>query len=204
MRRTFMLMPMEESHVGRIIGVVALVLLFLIAGATTANADAHLGNFTADLSGANAVGDPGDPEGTGSAAVVIDLDKSEVCFTITFDGIEDPVAAHIHEGGVDVNGGVVVDFDWPNNLGDGCVTGDAAVVAAIVADPGGYYVNVHTAEFPASAIRGQLVAAAAVEPPAEELPATGSNFTLFLLLAGAAFTAGGAIVYVNRQSHATQ
>jgi LPXTG-motif cell wall-anchored protein len=199
---------MEESHVGRIIGVVALVLLFLIAGATTANADAHLGNFTADLSGENAVGDPGDPEGTGSATVVIDLDTSEVCFTITFDGIEDPVAAHIHEGGADVNGGVVVDFDWPTSLGDGCVTGDAAVVAAIVADPGGYYVNVHTPEFPASAIRGQLVAAAAVEPPAEEpppeeLPATGSNFTLLLLLAGAAFTAGGAIVYINRQSHPT-
>lgn len=203
MRRTFMLIPIEESQVGRIIGVVVLALLLLIVGATTANADVHLGNFTADLNGANAVGDPGDPEGTGSATVVIDLDKSEVCFTITFDGIDPVVAAHIHEGGADVAGGVVVDFDWANNPGEGCVSGDAAVVAAIMADPGGYYVNVHTAEFAAGAIRGQLVAAAAVEPPAEELPATGSNFTLFLLLAGAALTAGGAIVYVNRQSHPT-
>ncbi|MEE8407087.1 MAG: CHRD domain-containing protein [Acidimicrobiia bacterium] len=203
MRRTFMLMPMEGSQVARIIGVVALVFVFVVAGVATASADVHLNNFTADLSGENAVGDPGDPDGTGSATVVIDLDTSEVCFTITSDGIDPVVAAHIHEGGADVAGGVVVDFDWPNSLGDGCVTGDAAVVAAIVADPGGYYVNVHTAEFPASAIRGQLVAAAAVEPPAEELPATGSNFTLFLLLAGAALTAGGAIVYVNRQSHPT-
>ncbi|MEE8375824.1 MAG: CHRD domain-containing protein [Acidimicrobiia bacterium] len=204
MRRTFMLMSMEESQVGRMIGVVFLVLVFLVAGALTAGADVHLNNFTADLSGENHLDDSGDPDGTGSAVVVIDLDTSEVCFTITFDGIEDPVAAHIHEGGADVAGGVVVDFDWPNSLGDGCVAGDAAVVAAIVADPGGYYVNVHTAEFAAGAIRGQLVAAAAVEPPAEELPATGSNFTLFLLLAGAALTAGGAIVYVNRQSHPTQ
>ncbi len=188
----------------RNIRVVSLVLVFLVAGALTAGADVHLNNFTADLSGANAVDDPGDPEGTGSATVVIDLDTSEVCFTITFDGIEDPVAAHIHEGGADVNGGVVVDFDWPNSLGDGCVAGDAAVVAAIVADPSGYYVNVHTAEFPASAIRGQLVAAAAVEPPAEELPATGSNFTLFLLFAGAVFTIGSAIVYASRQSHTTR
>ena len=187
----------------RNIRVVSLVLVFLVAGAATAGADVHLNNFTADLSGENHLDDSGDPDGTGSAAVLIDLDTSEVCFTITFDGIEDPVAAHIHEGGADVNGGVVVDFDWPNSLGDGCVSGDAAVVSAIVADPGGYYVNVHTAEFGAGAIRGQLVAAAAVEPPAEELPATGSNFTLFLLLAGAALTAGGAIVYVNRQSHPT-
>jgi LPXTG-motif cell wall-anchored protein len=194
---------MEGSPLARIIGVVSLVLLFLIAGAATANADAHLANFTADLSGENAVGDPGDPDGTGSAAVVIDLDTSEVCFTITFDGIDPVVAAHIHEGGADVAGGVVVDFDWANNPGEGCVSGDTAVVAAIVADPGGYYVNVHTAEFAAGAIRGQLVAAAAVEPPAEELPATGSNFTLFLLLAGAALTAGGAIVYVNRQHQPT-
>ncbi len=184
--------------VARIIGVVPLVFLFLVAGATTANADAHLANFTADLSGANEVDDPGDPDGTGSAAVVIDVDTSEVCFTITFDGI-DPVAAHIHEGGADVNGGVVVDFDWENNPGEGCVAGDAAVVAAIVADPSGYYVNVHTAEFAAGAIRGQLVAAAA-----GELPATGSSFTLFLLLAGAAFTFGGAIVYVSHQSHTTR
>ena len=187
----------------RNIRVVSLVLVFLVAGALTASADAHLANFTADLSGENHLDDSGDPDGTGSAAVVIDLDTSEVCFTITSDGIEDPVAAHIHQGGADVNGDVVVDFDWPNSLGDGCVAGDAAVVAAIVADPSGYYVNVHTAEFAAGAIRGQLVAAAAVEPPAEELPATGSDFALFLLFAGAAFTLGGAIVYVNRQKHTT-
>ena len=198
MRRTFMLMPMEGSSVARIIGVVSLVLLFLVAGTTKANANDHLATFTADLSGENHLDDSGDPEGTGSAEVVIDVDTSEVCFTITFDGIEDPVAAHIHEGGADVNGGVVVDFDWENSLGEGCVAGDAAVVSAIVADPSGYYVNVHTPEFGAGAIRGQLVAAAAAE-----LPATGANLTPFLLLAGAALTVGGAIVYVSRRGHTT-
>jgi len=181
----------------RNIRVVSLVLVFLVVGALTAGADVHLNNFTADLSGENAVGDPGDPDGTGSAAVVIDLDTSEVCFTITSDGIDPVVAAHIHEGGADVAGGVVVDFDWPNSLGDGCVTGDAAVVAAIVADPSGYYVNVHTGLFPAGAIRGQLVA----EDADEELPATGHDLTPFLLLSGVALTVGGAIVYVSRRGH---
>ena len=180
--------------VARIIGVMSLVFLFLVAGATTAKALDHLDNFTADLSGANEVDDPGNPEGTGSASVVIDSDTSEVCFTITFEGIEDPVAAHIHQGAADVNGDVVVDFDWANNPGEGCVAGDPAVVSAIVADPSGYYVNVHTPEFPAGNIRGQLVG---------ELPATGFNLSLFLLLAGAAFTVGGAIVYVSRHGHPT-
>ena len=182
----------------RNIRVASLVFVFLVAGAATASAADHLNEFTADLSGANEVGEPGPPEGTGSASVVINSDTSEVCFTITFAGIEDPVAAHIHQGGAEVNGDVVVDFDWPNSLGDGCVAGDAAVVAAIVADPSGYYVNVHTPEFAAGAIRGQLVAAAAAE-----LPATGANLTLFLLLASAAFTVGGSIVYVSRHGHTT-
>ena len=187
----------------RNIRVVSLVFVFLVAGALTASAGNHLNEFTADLSGANEVGDPGDPaevcESCQVATFVIDLDSSEVCFSMHKDESRDPVVgAHIHEGGADVNGEIVVDLKWPDNQGEGCVTGDAAVVAAIVADPSGYDVNIHTGEFPAGAIRGQLVAAGA-----DELPATGSDLTLFLLLAGVAFTAGGAIVYANRQSQTT-
>ena len=37
-----------------------------------------------------------------------------------------------------------------------CATADAAVVKDILANPGGYYVNVHTADFRPGAIRGQL------------------------------------------------
>ena len=193
---------------GRNIRVASLVLVFLIAGAATASADNHLDGYTADLSGENHLDDSGDPDGTGEASVVTDMDKSEACFVITFDGIEDPVAAHIHQGASDVNGDVVVDFDWPNNPGEGCVTADPAVLSAIFADPSGYYVNVHTAEFAAGAIRGQLMDAVGDIPAGdlvddEELPATGHNNTAFLLLAVAAFTVGGAIVYVNRQKHTT-
>ena len=46
----------------------------------------------------------------------------------------------------------------PNGAGEsaGCAAVARSLVAAIVASPAGYYVNVHTAEFPAGAIRGQL------------------------------------------------
>jgi len=67
-------------------------------------------------------------------------------------------AAHIHAGAADVNGPVVVPFSAPDSSGttQGCTIADATLVEQILADPSGYYVNVHTSEFPGGAIRGQL------------------------------------------------
>ena len=172
----------------RIIGATILVLVFLVGAAGPAGAEQV--QLSAGLSGDAEVGDPGDPEGTGSATVDIDSDTNEVCFQITHSGTEDPVAAHIHEAVSGDNGGVVVDFDWATNGGAGCVDGDPAVVSSILADPSGFYVNVHTAEFPAGAIRGQLMASGG-------LAQTGTNLTLILLVAGAAFIAAGGTLYIG-------
>lgn len=171
----------------RIIRMMVFVALFL-AG-MTAVASAEEVGLSAELSGANEVGDPGDLGGSGSAVVTIDSETAEVCFTITTTGTtEDPVAGHIHEGADGANGGVVVDSAWETNAGTGCVAGDADVVAAILANPAGYYVNVHTPEFPAGAIRGQLVGAEA------QLAVTGPNSVLLLVVAGAVFMIGGVML----------
>ena len=67
-------------------------------------------------------------------------------------------AAHIHKGGASVNGPVVVPFNAPGADGtsSGCATADASLIDDILANRAGYYVNVHTKEHPAGAIRSQL------------------------------------------------
>jgi hypothetical protein len=116
--------------------------------------------FTASLTGEAEIPGPGDPDGQGSAIVTIDQAAGEVCYAIVVSGIALPATgAHIHVGTSDVAGDIVVPLEAPgeNGASGGCVTGvDPALIEAILADPDGYYVNVHTEEFPAGAIRGQL------------------------------------------------
>jgi len=110
--------------------------------------------FRAELSGANEV-PSGDADGSGSAHVTLRQDGS-VCFDIRTTGVDDIVAAHIHEAVAGVNGGVVVNFDVATNGLAGCVVGDLATLDAIRSNPAGYYVNVHSLEYPGGAVRGQL------------------------------------------------
>jgi Cu/Zn superoxide dismutase len=103
----------------------------------------------------------GDTDGTGSAVVRFRTDEAQVCFRITVQNIVLPsVGAHIHRGGQGSNGPIVVGFRAPaaNGASSGCVAADRAVIDAILASPTGYYVNVHTTDFPGGAIRGQLPA----------------------------------------------
>jgi hypothetical protein len=171
--------------------------MFLVGIAGAASADEV--RFEATLSGANEAGDAGgDSDGFGQAAVSIDTVTSEVCFEITVSGTEAPAAAHIHVGGAGSNGDVVVNFDWSNTNGSGCVAADPSTLAAIVTNPSLYYVNVHTADFPAGAVRGQLaMSTAAASVPSSggsDLAFTGSGLTPILAVAGAAMIAGGVIM----------
>lgn len=117
----------------------------------------------AKLVGATEVPGPGDPDGRGRAAV--DAHDDQVCWAVSWKDIGNPTRGHIHEGAEGVAGPVVVPFfeNEDEALPDtfravaGCADGvDRDLVKAINDDPGGFYVNVHNAEFPAGAIRGQL------------------------------------------------
>jgi CHRD domain len=100
----------------------------------------------------------GAPAGRGIVNVTLDGAKGRVCWTFEgIAGIGKPLAAHIHKAPAGKAGPIVVPFGGAYRA-KGCTTAAKALVAAIEAKPGAYYVNVHTAKFPAGAIRGQLVA----------------------------------------------
>lgn len=127
--------------------------------------------FTATLSGAAEGANAGDPDGSGTATIVIDVDAGTACWTLNVENIQPATQSHIHVGGEGVAGDVVVplDVDGFDGTSEGCSEDqDASVLQAIVDDPAGYYVNVHTEDFPPGAIRGQLAAST----PNTALPVT--------------------------------
>ena len=135
--------------------------------------------FTARLTGPaelTATTPTGDSDGLGAAAITFDLNASipNVCWDFTYSNIATPItAAHIHTGVAGVAGAAVITFD-ATTFGATSATGCANLTApevlaapAIVANPAGFYVNLHNATYvaPSGAIRGQL----AGSPPAGDL-----------------------------------
>lgn len=157
----------------------------LIGTAALTASVAHAGHenavLEAELAGANEVAadgsrDAGDPGGSGHAYVFgIDNDPTTLCYVMFAEGIDltfETGMAHIHRGGPDENGPVVAALAFPKegNAADCLTEGEEgkfpligedgepeSIVADILENPGNYYINVHTADYPDGAIRGQLV-----------------------------------------------
>lgn len=113
--------------------------------------------FYVSLSGPEEIPGPGDADGTGTAQVTVDESRGEVCYELSVENIQAATAAHIHKGAAGSAGDVAVSLDAPaEGKAKGCAAADAAVVRDIAQNPANYYVNVHNAEFPQGALRGQL------------------------------------------------
>ena len=111
-----------------------------------------------------------DSTGSGNVLLTINPGQEEVCWHIQFSGLTSPVtASHIHRGPAGTNGPVVVpffNFATPSTATQfsGCAshnainisTSERNLLQAIIANPSGYYVNVHTTKHPAGEVRGQL------------------------------------------------
>ena len=113
------------------------------------------GKLVAVLLGELEVGDDGDPDGKGSATIAIDGGK--LCYEVEYHRLAPVTMAHIHAGAAGKAGDPVVTLklDRDENI-KGCTAVTPELAAALLAQPGDFYVNVHTNELPKGAIRGQL------------------------------------------------
>ena len=118
---------------------------------------------------------------TGASAVAdfqIDGATGDICVRATFTGLSGPVMmAHIHSGAAAVNGPVLVTLPVTGAGVNGCVKATPADAAAIVATPGAFYFNAHTAASPGGAVRGQLTSSMfnATLSGASEVPGPGAT-----------------------------
>src|SRR5262249_55498451 len=128
------------------------VWLALALGLTFAGtANAQVSTYVAFLTGANETGAAIDPDGVGFAVITIDQGAGSITFTAYAQAIAAPTASHIHRGAAGVSGPVIIPFNQPftNGVSSGTLPGIAAgLLAEIVANPPGYYFNIHNADFP--------------------------------------------------------
>ncbi|WP_244188090.1 CHRD domain-containing protein [Streptomyces regalis] len=151
-------------------GVAAAVVPAFAAGGDRAD-HAGLGTggtiLAASLRGANEVpveGGPAVGDKDGAALQFVQVKGDTVSVAVTWRGTGKPTALHIHQGAKGTNGGIKVDFG--GLLGEskskghsltGTVTvKDPALLNALKTDPSSFYANLHTAEFPGGAVRGQF------------------------------------------------
>ena len=109
------------------------------------------------LTGAAEVPGPGDLDGRGMAKITINPGLREICYELEVMNIAPATAAHIHVAPAGQAGPVVVTLAPPTSgSSSGCAMVSRELAKAILMNPELYYVNVHNAQFPAGAVRGQL------------------------------------------------
>ncbi|MBA3943509.1 MAG: CHRD domain-containing protein [Herpetosiphonaceae bacterium] len=178
-----------------LMGLVMAVIFLAAATASFAAPSRAVTQLTATLKGTDET-KGGEPNGTGTATLSIDSTANSISYTIKVTGATLPMkAGHIHEGAAGVAGPVVQPLGAPDASGTatGTVTSTADLIQKILANPAGYYVNVHNAPYPDGAMRGQLMMASA-----GGLPNTGasSHSGLLVVLALAVLLVGMGLIYV--------
>ena len=147
----------------------------LVQAVASSTSDPDAEAYTLELSWVNEVVDGdffgGQPEGVGIAVLKLSPNKGTIAYLLDAAAVVPPFTeapgAHIHRGSLSENGPIVAPLATGQELqnGQGGVAGyiregsfsDTSVtVADMIASPEDFYVNVHSAAYPAGAIRGQL------------------------------------------------
>jgi len=145
----------------------ALALLLTVSFSAVSAAGMQAGVFHLTLTGdqeATATCAPptvcGDPDAVATMVVIVIPATDRVCFVTKWSGIDGTVvAAHIHPAPAGVAGPVAIPLFSGSFAGTdkahGCVSANG-LAAALLADPSGYYVNIHSSVFQPGAVRAQL------------------------------------------------
>jgi hypothetical protein len=132
----------------------ALIVPVLALGASVAMSPV----VSAKLSGTAEAPKKGPPAGSGIVVLHLDAKKGTVGWDFkAVKGIDEPLAAHIHEAAKGKAGPVVVPLGKAYTA-HGTIKASKKEIAEIEEHPNAYYVNVHTKKYPDGAIRGQLAA----------------------------------------------
>lgn len=138
-------------------GIAAVASVLLMSGAASAESPNSGKKFETAMTGAAERPGPGDPDGTGTATFSVHHSKGRICYTLTVADIAPATAAHIHRASPDVAGPVVVTLVAPTSgTSEACADVSPELARDIHQNGENYYVNVHNAEFPGGAVRGQL------------------------------------------------
>src|SRR5665809_16008 len=126
--------------------IIAVISVALVVGAV-GGALAANSTVSAKLSGKAEVPGPGDDDGSGEAALKLKKKKKKISFNISFEGIENPVAGHIHKGTTKVAGPIKVTL-FEDEAGvtspvSGTVKAKKKLIKKIKNDPKSWYVNLH-------------------------------------------------------------
>lgn len=140
------------------------VLVVAAAATVTAATAASPGSgapLVTTLAGANEAPPAADPQASGTALVRLNPGQGTVCFDISWSDVPGTVLhAHIHKAAAGVAGPIVIPLfngSFAGTASDsGCVAAARDLIDAIIENPSGYYVNIHSTVYPAGAGRGQL------------------------------------------------
>ena len=113
--------------------------------------------FSADLIGVAGAESAGDLDGGGKAALDAHPGRDELCLTLAVSALAPVTAVHLHAQSTGTSGPVVADWTAPTGGGSpACVAVSDQLIKTIRKQPGKYYLDVHTTEFPNGAVRGPL------------------------------------------------
>ncbi|MER5502285.1 CHRD domain-containing protein [Streptomyces sp. NPDC002561] len=133
------------------------------AGISTAAAEAARApavSLVARLAGDQDGPTRGDRDGRAVALVKVKGDR--VTFALTWNGIGRPTGGHLHQDRPGSGGGVKAElFGTAMPASVNSAAGQTSVSSAVLArrlrtDPGGFFIDLHSEEFPRGAVRGRL------------------------------------------------